>query len=200
MPDALTCGPDPFLFYPSNNYRSSVSSLSCSKVINMEKDPELTRPLVPGETDDETSSIDEPFNSRQETHRPSALWRIAVPILSVVLGAALFIGGVLVGSYFNFESRCATHTTQYCECFTLLFLDRKGLMSRFKLLFSVMSRSDIAKRASTGLFTRKTSFDSHRRQRWTLRGMGSVLTASRLLPHLFCNSSNFCRPIWADIG
>lgn len=87
----------------------------------MEKDLELTRPLVPAESDDETSSIDESFGPRQETQRSSLLWKIAIPILSVVLGAALFIGGILVGSYFNFESRCAAHATQYCECSNMHF-------------------------------------------------------------------------------
>jgi hypothetical protein len=79
----------------------------------MEKDPELSRPLVPNESDDERSSIDDTYTSRPESRRPRTILNLLIAIIGAIIAVAIFVAGVHVGSSFDFESRCAAQTSQW---------------------------------------------------------------------------------------
>jgi hypothetical protein len=81
----------------------------------MEKESDLTRPLVPNESDDGLSSIDDSYSSRREPQKARVLLNILIAVIGLIATAAIFISGVYVGSRFDFESRCAEATTQWCK-------------------------------------------------------------------------------------
>lgn len=106
----------------------SLDFFSFAPPVTMEKEPELTRPLVPAEADDDAfSSVDGDDSGyaarRRGPRKAGGAWvNVIIVCVGLLTATITFVGGVYFGSQYNLESRCATATTQWCKFSQLLKL------------------------------------------------------------------------------
>ncbi|KAK0386241.1 hypothetical protein NLU13_6078 [Sarocladium strictum] len=97
----------------------SLDFFSFAPPVTMEKEPELTRPLVPAEADDDAfSSVDGDDSGyaarRRGPRKAGGAWvNVIIVCVGLLTATITFVGGVYFGSQYNLESRCATATTQW---------------------------------------------------------------------------------------